>query len=129
MSNIKSFLLCAICLSMLVSVAHAEEGVKFNPIKTPWKTYEVKSDIINFDYQQMAYPVQKVQVGVHDKKTVAPAKREPGVSNSAEYSFWEFSSPLITIIFGCFTALSLPILMSIIVSLVAKYYEKRNLEN
>ena len=129
MSNIKSFLLCAICLSMLVSVAHAEEGVKFNPIKTPWNTYEVKSDIINFDYQQMAYPVQKVQVGVHDKKIVAPAKREPGVSNSAEHSFWEFSSPLITIIFGCFTALSLPILMSIIVSLVAKYYEKCNLEN
>jgi len=114
---------------MLVSVVHAEGSIKFKPIKTPWKTYEVKSDIINFDYQQMAYPVQKVQVGVHDKKTVAPAKREPGVSNSAEHSFWEFSSPLATIMFGCFTALSLPILMSIMVSFVAKYYEKRNLEN
>ena len=129
MSTIKRLLFCTMCLSMLVSVVHAEESIKFNPIKTPWSTYEVKSDIINFDYQQMAYPVKRVQIGVSDKKTVVPTKREPGVSNNVEHSFWEFASPLITIIFGCFTALSLPILMSIIASLVAKYYEKRNLEN
>jgi hypothetical protein len=114
---------------MLVSVVHAEGSIKFKPIKTPWNTYEVKSDIINFDYQQMAYPAQKIEIGVHDNKTVVPTKREPGVANKVERSFWEFGSPLLAMIFGCFTALSLPILMSIIVSLVAKYYEKRNLEN
>ena len=129
MSTIKRLLFCTMFLSMLVSVAHAEESIKFKPIKTPWKAYEVKSDIINFDYQQMAYPAQKVQIGVHNKKTVAPAKREPGVSNSVEHSLLEFASPLLTMIFECFTALALLILMSIIASLVAKYYEKRNLEN
>ena len=132
MNSIKRFLLCIIIgLSALVTSTYAEEGMKFKPISTPWKSYEVKSDIINFDYQQMAYPVQNVQIGINDKKTVAPAKREPGVAEdkSCDFSVTDCINHLTTIIFACFTALSLPVLISIILSFVAKHYEKRNMEN
>lgn len=43
---------------------------------TKVKPYEVKSDIINFDYTQMAYPVGDASVGVKSTKVI-PEKRKP----------------------------------------------------
>jgi hypothetical protein len=40
--------------------------------------YELKSDIINFDYSQLAYPSSKPEVGIKIDSTVVPKKLVPG---------------------------------------------------
>lgn len=59
----------ALFLILLLSMGAFAETPKVKP-------YEVKSDIINFDYTQMAYPVGDASVGVKTVKAV-PEKRKP----------------------------------------------------
>lgn len=40
--------------------------------------YELKSDIINFDYSQLAYPSSKLEVGIKTDTAIVPKKIVPG---------------------------------------------------
>ena len=80
MTGKNSFIMLAAMFTLTVLVIAAktpkEVDIVINSIAPKTKQYEVKSDIINFDYTQMAYPVGDASVGVKTVKTT-PEKRKP----------------------------------------------------
>ena len=70
----KLFKSITISLMFLLSLgAYAFAGMeKLSPQK-----YEVKSEILNFNYEEMAYPTKGINIGVQSE-TYVPAVRKPG---------------------------------------------------
>ena len=80
MISVKKFWTCVLieCV-LLLSVCIYAESTK---VETPWQqpTYKVNSDILNFNYNEMAYPSSSVSIGVKselEKKNTPPKKRLP----------------------------------------------------
>ena len=83
MIGIKRILACAIITLSLNT--YAESKKEASQDVTP---YEVKSDILNFDYSQMAYPTMKPVVGINiNGKTAIPGKRLPAPETELENVF------------------------------------------
>ena len=68
----------AITMMFLLSL-----GVHASSYKSSPKKYEVKSEILNFKYEEMAYPMKCVDVGVKSESKV-PGVRKPGKQLSDE---------------------------------------------
>ena len=68
----------AITMMFLLSL-----GVHASSYKSSPQKYEVKSEILNFKYEEMAYPMKCVDVGVKSESKV-PGVRKPGKQLSDE---------------------------------------------
>lgn len=68
----------AITMMFLLSL-----GVHASSYKSSPQKYEVKSEILNFKYEEMAYPMKCVDVGVKSESKV-PGVRNPGKQLSDE---------------------------------------------
>ena len=68
----------AITMMFLLSLGAHASSDKLSPQK-----YEVKSEILNFKYEEMAYPMKCVDVGVKSESKV-PGVRKPGKQLSDE---------------------------------------------
>lgn len=64
------------CFVMVSLCVYGESAKTATPIAPPQK-YEVKSDILNFKYTEMAYPLQKSVIGIKtDTDIKTPGKRK-----------------------------------------------------
>lgn len=77
MSNMKKFWLCVLIMYIFgASVCTCFEYSELTPWGKP--KYEVKSDIINFDYTKLSYPSQSISVGISTDSDSSLKERKPG---------------------------------------------------
>ena len=76
---------CLLLMFILtVSVCVCADSIKAASQEQP--KYELKSDIINFDYSQLAYPSSRLEVGIKTDTARVPKKLMPGKSEDKESS-------------------------------------------
>ena len=105
---IKKF--CIIIFIMLPLCTHAD-NVKLDIFWQQKEKYEVKSDIINFNYTEMAYPVKKWNFGIaieSDTKPQSPRKLVRGEVNDSD-KFDAFIDGMITGVIAIFALFIMPI--------------------
>ena len=82
MINKKALFGCILILQIPICM-HAES------VRAERPSYEIKSDIINFDYNEMGYPPNEVSIGLKselDKKNAPPQKRKPARVEKTNHS-------------------------------------------
>lgn len=73
----KKFWACMLLICMVgMSVAIGESKKSASQEQPKYEKYELKSDIINFDYSKLSYPSNSVSVGIETNETLK--ERKPG---------------------------------------------------
>ena len=132
-----------IIIFIMLPLCTYADNVKFD---MPWQQkekYKVKSDIINFNYTEMAYPVKKWNFGIaieSDTKPQPPRKLVRGEANDSD-KFDAFLNGMITGVIAIFVLLitSIPFIAIMMIAYIwldgygkkkrSKWDDERRIQN